>query len=74
MTLLGKQFAPHARQATATSAWYRKQHPTFSDTLATVRRHVWREQGCVTFRRAADMPKPRPAPRDGIAYALCHTS
>ena len=74
VTLLGKQLTPHARRATATSAWYRKQHPTFSDTLAAVRRQIWREQGFVTSRRAANMQKLRPALHNAITYALCHTA
>ena len=74
VTLLGKQLTPHARRATAASAWYRKQRPTFSDTLAAVRRELWREQGFVASRRAADMRKLRPALRDGITYALCHAA
>ena len=74
VTLLGKQLAPQARRTTATSAWYRKQRPTFSDTLAAVRRELWREQGFVTSRRATDVRKLRPSLRDGIAYALCHAA
>ena len=74
VTLLGKQLTPHARRATAPSAWYRKQRPTFSDTLAAVRREFWREQGFVTSRHASDMRKLRPALRNAITYALCHAA
>ena len=74
VTLLGKQLAPYTRRAAAASAWYHKKRPTFSDTLAAVRRELWREQGFVTSRRAADMRKLQPALRDGIAYALCHAA
>lgn len=74
VTLLGKQLSPQARRAAATSAWYRKQRPTFSDTLAAVRREVWREQGFVTSARASDTRKLRPALRNGITYALCHAA
>ena len=74
VTLLGRQLTPHARRATAASAWYRKQRPTFSDTLAAVRREIWREQGFVTSRCATDMRKLPPALRNGIAYALCHAA
>ena len=34
--LLGEQPCP-----TRTAAWYHKPEPTFSDTLAFVRRHLW---------------------------------
>ena len=70
VTLLAAQLTPHARRATATSAWYHKQRPTFSDTLAVVRREIWREQGFVTSSRAAHMTKLRPALRNAITYAL----
>ena len=74
VTLLGRQLTPYARRATATSAWYRKQHPTFSDTLAAVRRGFWREQGFDTSRNGANMRKLRPALRNAITYALCQAA
>ena len=74
VTLLGRQLTPHARRATATSAWYRKQRPTFSETLAAVRREIWREQGFITCTRTANMTKLRPALRNGITYALSHAA
>ncbi len=74
VTLLGKQLPPQARRATAISAWYRKQRPTFSDTLAAVRREIWREQGFVASTHAADIRKLRPALRNGITYALCQAA
>ena len=74
VTLLGRQLTPHARRAAATSTWYRKQMPTFSDTLAAVRRACWREQGFVTSRNASDLRKLRPALRNAITYALCHAA
>ena len=74
ITLLAAQLTPQARRSVATSAWYRKQRPTFSDTLAAVRREIWREQVFVTSRTPSDMWKLRPALRDGIAYALCRAA
>ena len=74
VTLLGKQLAPQARRAIATSAWYRKPRPTFSDTLAAMRREIWREQGFVTSRTPSNVQKLRPTLRDGIIYALCHAA
>ena len=74
VSLLAAQLTPQARRAVATSAWYRKQRPTFFDTLAAVRREIWCEQGFVTSRTPSDMRKLRPALRDGIAYALCHAA
>ncbi len=66
VTLLGKRLPSQARRAITTSAWYRKQRPTFSDTLAAVRRDIWREQGFVTSNRAPDLQILRPALRDAI--------
>jgi len=74
VTLLGRQLAPQTRRATAASAWYRKRQPTFADTLAAVRRELWRKQGFVTSARATDMRKLRPALRRAITYALCHAA
>jgi hypothetical protein len=74
VALLARQLTPYARQATAASAWYRKRRPTFSDTLAAVRRELWREQGFVTSARTADMRKLRPTLRNAITYALCHAA
>ncbi len=74
VTLLGRQLTPQARRITAASAWYRKQRPTFSDTLATLRRELWREQGFATSTRSADTQKLRPTLLSAITYALCHAA
>ena len=74
VALLAAQLSPKERRAVTASAWHRKRRPTFSDTLAAVRRHVRREQGFTMSRRAGDVRKLRPALREGIAYALCHTA
>ena len=74
VTLLAAQLTPQARQAVATSAWYRKRCPTFSDTLAAVRREFWREQGFATSHPASNIQKLRPALREGITYALCNAA
>jgi hypothetical protein len=74
VTLLAARLHHHARRRVSATAWYRKQHPTFSDTLAAVRRQIWSEQGLLTSRPSAELPKLRPALREGIAYALCHAA
>jgi hypothetical protein len=56
------------------AAWYRKKRPTFSDTLAAVRRQIWAEQGLLTSRHAPEDTKLPLALREGIAYALCHAA
>lgn len=74
VALLAARLTPEARLAVATAAWYRKERPTFADTLAAVRRHLWAERGFVTSRRASETTKPTPDLIEGIAYALCHAA
>ena len=74
VTLLAARLGHHARLQASTAAWYRKKRPTFSDTLAAVRRQIWAEQGLLTSRHSAETAKLRPALRDGIAYALCRAA
>lgn len=74
VTLLASRLGQQARSQVTAAAWYQKRHPTFSDTLAAVRRQIWREQGFVTSRTAAETAKLRPEIRDSIAYALCNAA
>jgi len=59
----------HPRHA----AWYQKDDPTFSDCIAAVRRHLWRQQIISTSPSAAEIVKiPRPALErltQALAYA-----
>jgi hypothetical protein len=66
--------APSARLAVTTAAWYHKRRPSFADTLATVRRHIWRQQGLLTSRRYPHRQKLRQALREAIAHTLCHAA
>jgi hypothetical protein len=74
VALLAARLDPKARRGGATAAWYHKLHPTFADTLAAVRRQLWREQGFFTSQSAAEEQKPRPALHEAIADALCHAA
>ncbi len=74
VTLLATHLAPARRQRTTITAWHRKQRPTFNDTLATVRRYIWREQGLLMSRRQTNNIKPQPALHRAIADALCHAA
>jgi hypothetical protein len=74
VTLLAARLGHRARAAACTDAWYRKRQPTFTDTLAAVRRQFWCEQGLRLSRRSPDPTKLPPAVRNGIAYALCHAA
>ena len=74
VTLLAARLRTAEREAVASSAWYRKPRPTFNDTLAAVRRHIWREQGLVTSRQITQIPKPHPDLQRALAYAICHAA
>ncbi len=74
VTLLANCLSRHARLRVSAAAWYSKQRPTFADTLAAVRRQLWREQGFLASRRAGKPGKIRPALRDGIVHALCYAA
>jgi hypothetical protein len=74
VTLLGTHVGHHARLRVSATAWYHKKRPTFSDTLAAVRRQVWCEQGFLASRRSSELTKLQPALRDGIVHALCHAA
>ena len=71
VALLATRLSYQARIAGATAAWYRKSHPTFADTLAAVRREIWRAQGFSTSRKMPDVQKLPQRLRDGITHALC---
>jgi hypothetical protein len=74
VTLLATRLGRHVRLRVSAAAWYSKQRPTFADTLAAVRRQVWREQGFLASRHSSKPTKLRPALRDGIVHALCHAA
>ena len=74
VTLLAARLDRRARSAVCTDAWYRKPRPTFTDTLAAVRRQFWREQGLLLSERQPEVRKLRPGLRHGIAYALCQAA
>ncbi len=74
MTLLAARLGAAERRRTAGRAWYRNSPPTFSDTLAIVRRHIWREQGFPPSRRSHNIGKPKPALQKTIVYALCNAA
>jgi hypothetical protein len=74
VTLLAARLRADERRTVANSAWYRKSQPTFSDTLAAVRRHIWRQQGFPMSRREHDIGKPKPVLQKAIVYALCNAA
>ena len=74
VTLLAARLCQQARSCASVTAWYHKQQPTFTDTLAAVRRQIWAEQGLIISAHSTKAAKLRPGLRKGIAYALCHAA
>src|SRR5437763_85746 len=74
VALFASQLAPRSRYAVWTAAWYRKQQPTFADTLAAVRREIWKAQGFSISRKIPDMQKLPRRLQDGITHALCYAA
>jgi len=74
VTLLGTCVGHPACLRVSATAWYHKKRPTFSDTLAAVRRQVWCDQGLFASRHSFEPAKLQPALRDGIVHALCHAA
>jgi DDE superfamily endonuclease len=57
-----------------TAAWYDKAHATFSDTIALVRRWLWRECHFSTSQTEADVVKIPRALFDRFTDALCYAA
>jgi DDE superfamily endonuclease len=74
VALFATQLAPRTRCAVWTAAWYGKQQPTFADTLAAVRREIWKAQGFSISRKLPDMQKLPQRLRDGMTHALCYAA
>jgi DDE superfamily endonuclease len=74
VTLLATRLRKRTRLAVSAATWYRKQHPTFADTLAAVRREIWVAQGFSMSRCRVDSQKLSKALCDGMTYALCNAA
>ena len=74
VTLLAGRLPARQRRSATGATWYPKARPTFSDTLAAVRRAIWREQHFQTSPRHTDRRKlPFRLPQ-AWAYALCNAA
>ena len=61
ITLLANHLQQQGKLQTATSAWYKKEKPTFSDAIAAVRSLLWKEFNFSMSDNQSDMIKiPRP--------------
>jgi hypothetical protein len=72
VALFGQALHPDGQVPTQRTAWYAKPVPTFSDVLATVRRHLW---GTFDYPTGSLDPDVVLIPRDvlaRLAYAVCY--
>jgi hypothetical protein len=67
VVLLGHALHPDGQIPFEQAAWYPKTQATFSDVLATVRRHLW---GGLTFQTSASDPDVCLVPRADLARLL----
>lgn len=59
--LLANELLEQKSMVIRQAAWYRKDYATFSDTIALVRRHLWRIETLWISEKPSDMMKiPRP--------------
>jgi hypothetical protein len=76
VTLLAHDHLQDAPQALATrqAAWYHKRRPTFSDTLALVRRHLWTQVAFSTSPSATEIAKVPQTFADHLCDLLCYAA
>ena len=67
VVLLGHALHPDGKIPLQQAAWYPKTHATFSDVLATVRRHLW---GGLTFQTLASQPDVCLVPRADLTQLV----
>jgi hypothetical protein len=56
------------------TAWYRKTHPTFSDAMALVQRHVWDHLPFSMSQQETDMMKIPRVLLERFTEALCYAA
>ncbi len=74
VTLLAQRQMQGRPGAVRQAAWYRKQHPTFADTLALVRRDVWRHQTFSMSSGSGEIVKVPRAIVERLTETLCYVA
>jgi hypothetical protein len=74
VALTAKQLAPQDGLMTRHAAWYAKDNPTFSDTIALVRRLLWSEAIYGASGRRGDMLKIPRALFDRLTETVCYAA
>jgi hypothetical protein len=74
VTLFAHRQEAHFSSATRRAAWYDKEHPTFSDALALVRKELWaQEPFCGSAAETETVKVPR-ALMERLTDALCYAA
>lgn len=74
VTLLADRLVRQGTLPMRQDAWYTKPRPTFSDALATVRQHYWRQAGFRVSGRREQVRKLSRTWRECLTYALCRAA
>ena len=74
VTLLADRHAKRGELYVRQAAWYRKELPTFSDALASVRRQLWNETLFYMSSVKDDIEKVQQALLERFADALCYAA
>jgi hypothetical protein len=74
VTLLAMQLSSTGTKAVRTAAWYAKDHPTFSDAIAVVRRHLWSQCHFATSTANDDVIKIPRSLFDRLTEAVCYAA
>ncbi len=74
ITLFANCSARRGRLPIRQSAWYRKESATFSDALAVVRQHVWRELDFSLSSPGTDTSKLPRGVVERFIHALCYAT
>lgn len=72
VALIGEKLYQAGKLKPAQSAWYRKEHLTFGDLLAGVRRGLWREFSFQTSPSYPEICLVTRAELERLAFAACY--
>jgi len=72
VTLLAHRLVKQGKLPVRQAAWYVKRLPTFSDALAVVRQHLWRQVNFKTSQRTTNIQKTKTFLIERYTDALCY--
>jgi DDE superfamily endonuclease len=74
VTLIAAQLIGNQQAPVRMAAWYPKQRPTFSDTIALVRRSLWNADHCAISGTRLEIVKIPRSLFDRVTDALCYAA